>query len=637
MTHYKLVRQLWRVTAEVEVLLLRISGAKKSFDPNWYKIVYQDIDTSIKNPIRHYVHYGKIEGRWPSPLICPSWIRRQQGIIGKVLNINPLWMAHFLKWCVSPHPLVSARLLRKNNKSFTMIQDAGHKTKEGIIMNKGISNLFDQKWYRETYDCVLNGEKVSAIYHYLAHGCRDGFDPSPMISIGYMDCLTKPNNKTKGLDPVSAYVFSKAENRVLNSKDYFIIHRLEGALLRCSELYKESATCRDFAKNYEIIDLERNALAPMKYMPFTYKEDEREKELMNSIQRENNIFHSKKDEYPQSTPNTHIQTKANYYYVTLNNAFKVIGYSTVVTEQGTCYDNELYDCAREGDIDLKGVLKYSNDKAIIKFREDKSSNFLPEGIDLTGYADCNYFHFMSDILPKVFLSASLKIDKELPFIVNRDLPRQFLDMIRMIDDFNRSFVKLENECGYKFGKLACISKTYRLANMYKRKATNLEPILPIDLLQKIRTKVYTNLRISGTPPRKHKVYLKRKGSRNIANLAELELLLFNNNFIFISPENYSAEMQIRLFSRTSHMLSPTGASLTNIIWAAPNTEVLVLMADNPLHQGTIWEDLGTVSKSNVRLQFGARTYTTDSHGGVHDDFVCDLEKVEKWIVSTENK
>ena len=155
--------------------------------------------------------------------------------------------------------------------------------------------------------------------------------------------------------------------------------------------------------------------------------------------------------------------------------------------------------------------------------------------------------------------------------------------------------------------------------------------MPITMLNMIRKNIYEYVGAEQSERKLLKIYVKRKGGRNILNSRKIEKLLFEEGFIFISPEDYDMEMQVRLFRRASHVVAATGAALTNLLWVKTNSKILVMLSDNKLHQPSIWEDFARISSSEITLLYGEREFANDDYGGIHDNFHIDLKKVTEWL------
>ena len=446
----------------LEYKLLKLTGASKLFDDEWYMHEYPHVKNWNKERLLHYIYHGKNEGLRPNPLICPKWTKDQQyGRILKILRVNPLWIVSLLGDWISPHPVLSTRNKAKE-KNYSSPLKSGRESTDLICRRRGIINLFDQEWYINNYNCYYKGKKVGPLYHFLVSGWKTGFDPSPLISIGYINMVSDDSD---GLDPLSNYIISitkKHDNKPDNHG--LVIHRINNVVERIKKIYVNTPSLSELNEALQKINLIDDA--EKRRIVFTVRDNKAEEEFLSFLDQNN---------YNQNIISEDISTikkeiEKNSWYKTVYNAFKIIGVSVVIEEDDNCFDHELYSCMRRKNIDLKGIIKCTDETALIEYKHgNRSNNIIEKGIDLTGYADKNYFHFMVDIAPKVIMSNILINEREIPFVVNNSMPSAFVDIIRILDEKSRDIVWLDNENGYKFRKLICLPKTYRLYNMYTSK------------------------------------------------------------------------------------------------------------------------------------------------------------------------
>jgi capsular polysaccharide biosynthesis protein len=87
---------------------------------------------------------------------------------------------------------------------------------------------------------------------------------------------------------------------------------------------------------------------------------------------------------------------------------------------------------------------------------------------------------------------------------------------------------------------------------------------------------------SGLKRSKRRLYVSRRGHpmRVMVNETALEAALVRRGFQILRPEGLSAADQIRLFAQAEVIVGPTGAGLTNAIFAAPGCTVVEIQPEN---------------------------------------------------------
>jgi len=71
-----------------------------------------------------------------------------------------------------------------------------------------------------------------------------------------------------------------------------------------------------------------------------------------------------------------------------------------------------------------------------------------------------------------------------------------------------------------------------------------------------------------------KLYIVRRGRRQVTNDAEVQDLLKHYDFEIIADVQRTVDEQIELFQSAAVIVSPHGGALTNLLWCAPGTRVL---------------------------------------------------------------
>ena len=614
------------INIRIQIGLLNLTKASRFFDYNWYCESRNDLKKLHRySLLYHYLAHGHNEGLSPSPLISREWVDFQLPRLIAWFKPNPLLVLSILGYWISPHPLISS-IKFKNSISKDKYRNYYKPIKQDIATkNRCISTVFDQEWYVKTYSSSIESDDVSPIYHYLSAGWKFGCDPSPMIGVGFIRQLE--GGHMQSIDPLTAYLIQcKANKNATRVEEFFVKYDLKSLINKCLEKFNSINEMQKISEYLERIDLSESEII-QRYSAFVVKDSRKGKEVLDNIKKSNQVI--------ARGSTTKKESNIVYFQEEKINALKVIGTSIIVDEKSEFENHEYFLSMKMQNVELKNMYTFGNNKAIIKYKVDRTRNIIPEGIDLNGNADCNYFHFMIDIVPRVLITNRLDADINIPFIINDSIPETFIDIIRLLTEGKREIIKLKQGCGYKFRRLISINSTHLIANMYIKKHEELRAIVPLELLLEARYKAQKRLNVNLDSMGDRRIYIRRKNSRNATNRKELEELLFNYRFEFISPEDYTAEMQIKIFSQSRYVIAATGAAVTNLIWAAKNSNILVFLADHPLHQGNIWEDLALLSKSKIKLDFCKRKYSNNTYGGVHDEYTIDLDKVRKWLADNQ--
>ncbi|HEX7755290.1 MAG TPA: glycosyltransferase family 61 protein [Niabella sp.] len=98
-------------------------------------------------------------------------------------------------------------------------------------------------------------------------------------------------------------------------------------------------------------------------------------------------------------------------------------------------------------------------------------------------------------------------------------------------------------------------------------------------IRSLKRNIESRLNISDiTPSSGNRIYISRKGRREIVNEEELIELLKKFDFIIIEDKARSVKEQIDIYRNASFIIGPHGASFANVIWCKPGTHLYELFS-----------------------------------------------------------
>ncbi|MBS1588426.1 MAG: glycosyltransferase family 61 protein [Bacteroidetes bacterium] len=186
----------------------------------------------------------------------------------------------------------------------------------------------------------------------------------------------------------------------------------------------------------------------------------------------------------------------------------------------------------------------------------------------------NYFHFYSDIFPKIRLMMEKAPHlKTLPLVVS-----ELVSKTRVFRFFMQ-FPEVSSMNWYVQKPLEVI-KT-KLAYV-------LQP-MPYDYDHWMFTQSLTKQYLKPFNPDR-KIFINRpaKTGRHIANFQEIEPILKEEGFEIVELEGKSIEEQIALFSSAGIITAIHGAALANLVYCNPRCKVLEIMSDGHLNTHYYW-------------------------------------------------
>lgn len=174
----------------------------------------------------------------------------------------------------------------------------------------------------------------------------------------------------------------------------------------------------------------------------------------------------------------------------------------------------------------------------------------------------NYFHWINDVLPKIYY-----------------LEKEKLEEIVLLSEkvYEISYVKDSLKC-FKINFKVIRKDEY----IYVKKLSLLGSVAGEggqnpELMQGVVRNVKQFYNISEAPEKnKRKIYITRKNesTRRTLPIGELESFLAKKGYNLVVAEKLSFKEQVELFSKCSHLIGVHGAGLTNMIFLEPKSKIL---------------------------------------------------------------
>ena len=190
----------------------------------------------------------------------------------------------------------------------------------------------------------------------------------------------------------------------------------------------------------------------------------------------------------------------------------------------------------------------------------------------------NFFHFLFDIIPKIYL-INLKTDlKKIDYFYVSD-PKKWQIKIFKILGIGEKKLLSSKKNNHIFAE-----EIYAVDHPWYDKGYIQENVkrIPRWIIQKNREFFLNNSK----QKLKNKIFLDRSQSKynhcQINNLNDIKNLVLRKNFKLCKPEYLSFIKQINLFKSSSIIIGAHGAAFSNIIFCKPGTKIIeIIPADHP--------------------------------------------------------
>lgn len=198
---------------------------------------------------------------------------------------------------------------------------------------------------------------------------------------------------------------------------------------------------------------------------------------------------------------------------------------------------------------------------------------LKSGILLSSRADSNWFHFLIETLPRLYLVED-QIDQSVPVLISNRVPKTGIEVLQLVT--SRKILKLDPsvltviENGVLPGPVLYHPDTQFFRGNEKPEYVNLAA------LKRLRETVLQKL-----PPTKatNSIYWSRSGSnRSVTNFRRLKSLLEKIGFSAVDPGALSFTDQIASLRSAKRLVAVGGALMSNFIFANSSTKIYFLIS-----------------------------------------------------------
>ena len=254
----------------------------------------------------------------------------------------------------------------------------------------------------------------------------------------------------------------------------------------------------------------------------------------------------------------------NMSYKTTESYLHMIRNCFLYRHKGIILSN-YHECFQEftHDFNISSLQQYFRRHPFCTFSK-RFTTVIGTGAVLISPESQNYYHWMSDVLPRIKLYARV-FDQIDHFYVASSVPEKFLEILPAF--------------GIPAEKLVRVADLEKLhfQNLFVASLPGSEGRAPQWAVDYIREKL-----LPGKNPVNpfRKIYFKRGESaeRKIINEDALEGLLKSRGFEIIEPDVLSIPEQVSLMQETSVVVSAHGAALTNLLFVNENSTVIELFS-----------------------------------------------------------
>ncbi|WP_247996564.1 glycosyltransferase family 61 protein [Brucella tritici] len=438
-----------------------------------------------------------------------------------------------------------------------------HFERHGAAEFRNPSPLFDTQWYTRTYN--IDPKIQNPLSHFLSKGRRLGYAPrADQVVSSFMRGTNYGGHASILLDRI----------------EWKLEHAGQSALHQGTVC---TARAYHTGKNLEIVE-----------QPFL-------EEIAREMRKQNIVY----AEPP--------------YSVVMENVVIIPG-STSLVKETFIINDEIANSPVTSSLKLWDRTWRRDNNILLQYTVGLNPT-IKMGIHLFKEYEQNYFHFVTEVLPKLMCYERLCLDVSIPLLISSDLDNRLYELIDLFKNPQRKVLKLERDVPYLVEKLFYISDLSLVRDVYDRRPIASDTYLSERLLNSIAEQALKGRDFSSNARRRRKLFLTRDGKRRkIVNESELVDALISRDFEIVDLNILSVKSQIELFSSAEVIVGGTGASFTNLLWCRPDTKAVILYPDHPFSNTTFWDRIGVARKLNIEYINGTRMNVLTGMHSMHDDF-----------------
>lgn len=267
-----------------------------------------------------------------------------------------------------------------------------------------------------------------------------------------------------------------------------------------------------------------------------------------------------------------------------------------------------------------------NDKAenVVYLESSSKTKKVKTGFSLCGVHASSWGHFIGNFLPKLAALESIENREELSVILPSGVDAHIIEMVTIVarNYGVYSLALLEEDEMVLCEKLYYCSAPSFIAD-------HAEYVQPYDdhlsywAVSKLHsiTARYNSYSLAIKP--RTRLFIGRRGVRNMKNWKEVEDYFVDNGFEVIFPHQLSLSDKVRKFASATHVCGPYSSGIANVIFCQPGTKVLAFSNISRVMDCY----LSDLAKSRFNLNAVLLTGDEEYPAGPHQDYEIPLPRI----------
>lgn len=271
------------------------------------------------------------------------------------------------------------------------------------------------------------------------------------------------------------------------------------------------------------------------------------------------------------------------------------------------------------------ILEHSDKGAIVR---NDYSHIIDKGFFCGGNGSWNYYHWLIELLPKLRIFIKSRVVSENIKILISPEVQTISSFNRLLNEIlngiNVNIIFMERFQVYKVQQLFYITTPNNIVfnlrgNNYFKPSYAFINHNTLNSVKKDLIKIEHNMPF----PKNKKLFLARRSDIRCYNQKEVFRFFSKYGYKEIYPEDYPIGEQINLFSNASHIVGPTGAAWTNLLFCRNGTKGLCWMSEDS-GDFSAFSNLANLSGVDLRY-FYYKSNQKIEYQRYHSDYFLDIK------------
>lgn len=276
------------------------------------------------------------------------------------------------------------------------------------------------------------------------------------------------------------------------------------------------------------------------------------------------------------------------------------------------------------------VAMHDDKNAVIKFR--RKSTYLSNILFLGGNGSFNYYHFLIEIIPKLFfLNSEIVASQNLKAIVcdssieQTETLKAAITMVLKFLEIDLPIVYISHKKNIILKKSVYINNFNNLVFNSKYKLSSVDYSHLNDFsLKKLRKTILDSCSLKCVG--KNKIFLARRQSQNRSyNQNEIMSYFVDQGFHVLYMEDYTFPQQVDLFYNAECIVGPTGAAWANLIFCKPKCKGISWLSEQ-LSEFSVYSTLAYIFECDLKFTV---TLESEDCNDIHSSYYVDLNKIKE--------